>query len=104
MSEITLIVRVKAKAGQEKALEHALRAGISPTHLEPGCLRFALHRSTADTGMFLIVERWTDQSALDEHMKKPYVTRVIAEVNELAEPPEVGVYELLPEGDTAKLL
>jgi len=37
-------------------------------------------------------------------MTKPYVTRVLAELEELAEAPEVGVYELLPEGDAAKLL
>jgi quinol monooxygenase YgiN len=104
MSEITLIVRVKAKLGREKALEHALRAVVSPTHLEPGCLRFALHRSTADTGTFLLVERWTGQSALDEHMKEPYLTRLLAELKELAEPSDVGTYELLQEGDIAKLL
>ena len=104
MAEITVIVHIKAKPGKAQALERELRAAIGPTHSEPGCLRFALHRSTSDKEAFLLVERWSSQQALDEHLKKPYLTHLLAQLKELAASSEASVHELLPEGSAAKLM
>ena len=104
MSEITLIVHIKAKAGHEEALERALRAAVPPTHEEAGCLRFALHRASEGHGKFLLVERWTSQAALDAHLKKPYLTKLLAELKDLAETSEARPYQLISEGDARKLL
>lgn len=104
MSQITVIVRIKAKPGKAEALEKELRVSVPPTHLEPGCLRFALHRSTTESDVFLLVERWTSQDALDEHLRKPYLTHLLAQLKELAQSSEASVYEILVEGDARKLL
>lgn len=34
---------------------------------EPGCERFEIYHSEADARVFLLVERWQDQAALDAH-------------------------------------
>ncbi len=34
---------------------------------EPGCERFEVYQSNNDPQMFLLVERWADQAALDVH-------------------------------------
>lgn len=104
MSEITLIVRIKARPGHEHALEKELRVSVPPTHKEEGCLKFALHRSNTESGHFLLVERWTSQSALDEHLRQPYLTDLLAKLKELAESSEASAYEMVMEGDTRKLL
>jgi len=104
MSEITVVVRIKANPGQKQALERELRVSVPPTHTEPGCLRFALHRSTTEDGVFMLVERWTSKLALDEHLQKPYLTHLLAQLKELAESSEASVYEMLAEGDVRKLL
>lgn len=104
MSEITLIVKIKAKPGQAQALERELRDAVGPTHTEPGCLRFALHRSNAETDAFLLVERWTSQAALDEHLKKPYLVKLLESLKALAHSSDASAYELLAEGQSAKLL
>lgn len=35
---------------------------------EPGCLQYALFRSVEDPDRFAVLERWTDQKALDTHL------------------------------------
>lgn len=37
------------------------------SRLEPGCERFELYQSQTDAKVFLLVERWSSQEALDLH-------------------------------------
>ena len=104
MAELTLIVRIKAKPGREPELEAALRAVVEPTHREPGCMRFALHRSTTDANVYVLVERWSSKQALEAHLKEPYLWTLLARLPELAEPSDVAEYEMLVAGDPGKLL
>jgi len=39
---------------------------------EPGCERYELCRSTANPTTYVVVERYADQAALDQHGKTPY--------------------------------
>jgi quinol monooxygenase YgiN len=103
MAELTVIARVKAKPGKEGELEQALRAAVAPTHEEPGCLRYALHHSTEDSATFLLVERWASMAALEQHRKTPHLKVLFGKLQELLEgSPQVGLYELLPEGKPEK--
>ena len=34
---------------------------------EPGCERFEVYHSESDPSTFLLIERWSDQDALDRH-------------------------------------
>jgi quinol monooxygenase YgiN len=104
MSEITMIVRITAHPGSEHDLEAALRVAVAPTHLEIGCLRFALHRSTADPSQFLLVERWRSKAALDEHLAMPYLKKLLVQLSDLSVSSAADTYELLPEGDSEKAL
>jgi quinol monooxygenase YgiN len=99
MPEVTVIARAKAKTGKERELEQELRAVVSPTHEETGCLRYALHRSMEDPASFMVIERWTSKQALDQHLSTPHVQTLFKKVPSLvAAPPEISVFELLPEG------
>ncbi|MGH8739002.1 MAG: putative quinol monooxygenase [Burkholderiales bacterium] len=104
MSEITVIVEMRALPGREVALERKLRAAVSPTHGEQGCIRFALHRSSSQPNLFLLVERWASQHALDEHLGQPYLITLLAAIKELTESANAQTYQMLPEGNASKLL
>jgi quinol monooxygenase YgiN len=104
MAELTVIARLKARPGKEAELEQALRAAVAPTHEEPGCLRYALHRSTDDPATFLLVERWVSKAALDQHMETPHLKALRGKFKELLDGRDVGLYELLPEGRPEKRL
>ena len=104
MAELTLIVRMKAKPGRGPDLEAALQAVVEPTHREPGCIRFALHRSMTDANVYLLVERWSSKQALEAHLREPYLKRLLARLPEFAEPSDVAEYEMLVAGEPKKLL
>jgi quinol monooxygenase YgiN len=104
MAELTVIARLNARSGKEAELEQALRAVVAPTHAEPGCLRYALHRSSNDPATFVLVERWVSKEALDQHLEMPYLKALRARFQELVEGRDVNLYELLPEGKPEKRL
>lgn len=43
---------------------------------EPGCLRFEVYHSQADPKMFILVERWESQEALDVHRTAKAYTEI----------------------------
>jgi quinol monooxygenase YgiN len=67
-------------------------------------MRFALHRSTTDANVYVLVERWSSKQALEAHLKEPYLRTLLARLPELAEPSDVAEYEMLVAGDPGKLL
>ena len=74
MSEpLTLVARIRAKAGQGARLREELRHLVAPTRAEEGCLRYDLHESTTEPGWFLLYETWKSEADLDAHFRTPYL-------------------------------
>ena len=72
---VTLAVILRAKEGQELLLEAELRALISPTRREEGCLTYELHRALEIPGAFLLHEVWATREHHRLHMKTPHFLR-----------------------------
>ena len=72
---VTLIVILRAREGQETLLEAELRALVSPSRKEEGCLRYDLHRSIEIPGALLLHEVWTNREAHTEHTNTPHFLR-----------------------------
>jgi quinol monooxygenase YgiN len=103
MGELTVIAKAKAKPGREADLERAMRAVVDPSHEEQGCVRYTLHRSLDDPATFVTVERWASKDAMDQHFAAPHTQALLKQVPDLlAEPPDISVFELLPEGRAEK--
>ena len=69
---IAVIARLTAKAGQEAALESALRElGEQVRAHEPDCKLYQLCRGKT-AGKFVMIERYASQAALEAHGKTPY--------------------------------
>ena len=99
MPELTVVANATAKPGREAELERALRAVVGPTHEEPGCLHYSIHRGTEDRTAYLTIERWSSKDAVDRHMTAPHIQTLLKTVPDLlAEPPHIIVYEQLREG------
>lgn len=65
---MTVVARLKVKAGSEKAFEQAAQKMI--THVkanEPGTLTYLLNRSTADPTEFVFYEVYADPGAFAAH-------------------------------------
>ena len=73
MAALTVIAKLKAKAGSEEDLAALCRSLVAPTRAEPGCLAYDLHRSHDDPGLFMFTEAWESRPLWEEHMKSPHL-------------------------------
>jgi len=71
---ITIIAKLKAKAGTEKQFEDAARKIIDAVRAsEPGTLHYVLHRSMKDPTEFTYYEVYADQDAADVHRRSDHM-------------------------------
>ncbi len=72
---VTRIVIMRAKEGQHLLLEAELRALVTPSRKENGCLQFDLHRSAEQPGTFLFHEVWETREHHTAHTRTPHFLR-----------------------------
>jgi quinol monooxygenase YgiN len=72
---VTLMVILRAREGQETLLEAELRALVSPSRREEGCVTYSLHRSIDAPGVLLLHEVWASREAHAEHNRTPHFLR-----------------------------
>ena len=71
----TLLVILRPREGQDIFLEAELRALISPTRKEDGCLRYDLYRSTEGPAAYLLYEIWESREHHTAHTKTDHFLR-----------------------------
>jgi len=72
---VTLIVILRAREGQETLLEAELRALVTPSRKEEGCLAYNLHRSLDTPGALLLHEVWASREAHTVHTNTAHFLR-----------------------------
>ena len=103
MSDVIVVVVLQAKPGAGPALRELMVASAQNTHTETGCLTYALHTDNDDPDRIALVERWADQTALDDHLQQPYLRKLFADLEDvLAAAPTTAFCSALPAGDPVK--
>jgi quinol monooxygenase YgiN len=72
---VTLVVLLRSKEGQHLLLEAEIRALITPTRKEEGCLQYDLHRSVDQPSSFFLHEVWASRAHHTAHTKTPHFLR-----------------------------
>lgn len=67
MSELYIVVGLRAKKGKEEDLKRDLIAVVGPSRKEEGSMRYELFEDDADPGHFIFVEHWASSEAQDKH-------------------------------------
>ncbi len=80
---LIVIATMKAKSGKERELAEVLKKFGAPTRREAGCIQYDLHVDNGDPGSFAFYERWSDEAALDAHLKTPHIASGFAAMNPL---------------------
>jgi quinol monooxygenase YgiN len=93
MEQLTVIAKLKAKAGAEEQLFEACRKLIAPTLAEEGCINYDMHRSVEDPGLFMFYENWTTRPLWEQHMQSPHLTEFSATTEGMVEVWELFVGE-----------
>lgn len=95
MSELNVVATIPVKPEHVEEIRGALTELATATRQEPGCLAYDLFESAAAPGVFVTVERWTDQAALDGHMQTPHVAAAFAAAGD-ALAGDVAIHPLTP--------
>ena len=82
-----VFVRLRAREGEENAVEEALRGVRGPSREESGCVSFHIFRSVRDRRLFYIHSRWRDEAAFQTHAVLPHTVRFLERVDALLEQP-----------------
>ena len=64
---------VRASADDFERLRAALVENIHATRAEPGCLEYTYAVDFAEPDLLRVLERWTDEAALDAHSRAPHM-------------------------------
>jgi len=66
---VRLVVTIAAAPGKGSELARAYRARCEECMKEPGCEQFEVFQSVLNPDRLALLERWSDQAALDAHAK-----------------------------------
>ncbi len=90
--DVPVAAFLHAQSGQEAAVRQAAMACIAPTRAEAGNRMYVLHQDSEDAALFVFLEHWDSQQALDQHMQTPHFkTLTQALEGKLAQPMTVHV-------------
>lgn len=92
---VTLVVVMRAKEGQHLLLEAELRALVTPSRKEEGCLQFDLHRCADQPGTFLFHEVWETRDHHTTHTRTPHFLRWNARKDSLLATREAAFWQQL---------
>ena len=66
---IRLVVTITAAPGKGSELAQAYKVRCADVMTEPGCEQFEVFQSIVNPDRLALLERWTDQAALDAHAR-----------------------------------
>lgn len=93
---VNMIVRFRAKAGQEEPLKSVLASLLAPTRREAGCIQYDLWQDTSDPAVLCIVERWENQDTHQAHVAGAGLHATLASAGPLFDgPPQAGTYAVI---------
>jgi len=95
-SDLIILATARAKAGQEKNLERALRDVAAPTRKQPGGVPFSLYRPASDPAVIVGVERWASEDDHHRRLQGAHVQKLMSAMADIvAEPPQIVSYEII---------
>jgi quinol monooxygenase YgiN len=72
MSELVVIARLSAAAGEEDAVRTALPRLIAASRTEPGAIEFLGYQNMESPNEYLLFERYASRDAFDSHLASPH--------------------------------
>jgi quinol monooxygenase YgiN len=79
------------KPENRKAAEPLYREIIAATRKEEGCIEYRLFVNPNDPELYVFIEEWTSQAALDKHMASEHFRRIIPQIDALKSKPGNGM-------------
>ena len=88
--ELAVVATLKIRADKLEDFRQAVAEAAVATREEPGCFLYEVHADPADPECFVLLERWADKAALDEHLALPHAKAFMTALPGcLAGPPQI---------------
>jgi (4S)-4-hydroxy-5-phosphonooxypentane-2,3-dione isomerase len=88
-----LLVKFRAKAGQEREFAKRMQSTIPGTRAEPGNRQFEFYVDQADPLNFMLYEEFADEAALKIHQARPEMGVLLETIKPMLDnPPEVTMW------------
>lgn len=90
---VSIVARIKVKEGEGASFEKVARQLQDAVAAnEPGCEFYRLHK-TDDPTVYVFIERYKDQAAIEAHRKSDHFRSLGKEMGQfMAEPPKVEIF------------
>ncbi len=95
MSELPVVATIPVKPERVDEFRGALAALAEASRGDEGCLSYDVYESAAVPGVFVTVERWTGQDALDAHMQTPHIAAAM-QAADGALSGDISIHPLVP--------
>jgi quinol monooxygenase YgiN len=80
ISGYVILVRFRAKAGQERAFAQEMRSAVPATRAEPGNRQYEFYGDQDDPLNFMLYEEFADEAALQTHRARPEMAAHLAAI------------------------
>jgi quinol monooxygenase YgiN len=77
MITITAIIRTKTNAAELEKINSLFSTLIEATRKEVGCHKYDLHEVIGQPGVFIMMEEWASESAIEEHNSSKHFTAFV---------------------------
>jgi len=86
-SDLYVSAELVSKPEEADALRKLMVDFVAGARKEPGCKHYSLLEDQKRLGRFVTFERWTDQAALDGHMKTPAIEAIVPKLGPILAQP-----------------
>ena len=93
-AKFQMLVFFEIKPCSEDAFRAAFAEPLKQTQAEAGNIVYRLTQDAISPEKFIVIEQWKNLDALDEHLKQPYLTTLLSDLEDiLAQEPDVQVLQ-----------
>lgn len=77
MTQLNIIATITVKPEFQEASNPIFKRLVTGSRAEPGCLRYELNQSIEDPNIYIVIERWQSQHAIDLHNTTAHFTEFV---------------------------
>ncbi len=93
-AKFQMLVFFEIKPDCEDAFRTAFTEPLKLTQSEEGNIVYRLTQDAISPEKFIVIEQWKNLEALDAHLKQPYLTKLLSDLEDiLAQEPDVQVLQ-----------
>ncbi|OCG15378.1 hypothetical protein A9G24_05225 [Gilliamella sp. App6-5] len=72
MSQLNIVATIAVKPEFYEAFQPILKRLVTGSRAETGCVRYELNQSIDNPNIFIVIETWASQQAIDFHNATPH--------------------------------